>query len=112
MSKGLHHFHKRKRVYENLEQYPHPDKWKNLLDKMIYFVGIFGPLMTAPQLAKIFIEKSAEGLSLITWASYVVVAIFWVIYGIAHKEKPIIVIYFFWVVVNSLAVIGILLYGQ
>ena len=34
MDKGYYHFHRRKRVYKNLEPYPAQDKVKNTLDKV------------------------------------------------------------------------------
>ena len=64
---GLHHFYKRKRIYQKLEPYPHPNKWKRLMDKLIYAVGIFGPVMTIPQLTKIWLDKNAAGVSAISW---------------------------------------------
>ena len=48
-SRAFHHFHVRKRVHKNLEKYPHPDKWKNFLDRFIIFIAMFGPIMTLPQ---------------------------------------------------------------
>jgi len=39
---AVHHLHKRKRIHEKHEVYPHPDKWKNRLDKIIYFIAIIG----------------------------------------------------------------------
>lgn len=78
---------------------------------MIYVIGVFGPIMTIPQLITIWVEKNASGVSVISWSAYMVVAIFWLIYGIMHKEKPIIVTYILWLVLEILIVIGILLYG-
>jgi len=48
MTEGLHHFHRRKRIYQKHEPYPHPDKWKRFMDHAIYCVGVFGPIMTIP----------------------------------------------------------------
>ena len=90
MDKGLHHFHKRKRIHEKHEPYPQPNKWKNLMDKLIYVVGIAGPLMSIPQLVNIWIERNTAGVSITTWGAFVILAIFWTIYGIMHREKPII----------------------
>lgn len=107
----LHHFHRRKRIHQKHEPYPHPNKWKRLMDRLIYIVGIFGPIMTIPQLMKIWIEKNAVGVSPISWGSYLVIAMFWVIYGIIHEEKPIILTYTVWIVLDIFIVIGTLMYG-
>ena len=110
MVEGLHHFHRRKRIHKKHEPYPHPDKWKNFMDKAIYLVGIFGPIMTIPQVMKIWFERDISGVSAVSWASYLFIAIFWLTYGIMHKEKPIIIVYTGWIVMELLIVIGILVH--
>ena len=110
-SKGLHHYHKRKRVHKNLEKFPHPNKWKRFMDKSIFVIGVAGPIMTLPQVFKIWVEKNAAGVSALSWGAFAVLAVFWVIYGFMHKEKPIIITYICWIVVEVLIVIGTILYG-
>jgi uncharacterized protein with PQ loop repeat len=107
-SHGLHHFHKRKRVSK--EKYPSSSKSKRFMDRAIYGVGIFGPIMTIPQLMNIWVYKNAVGVSVISWTSYLFVAIFWLGYGIMHKEKPIIFTYCMWILLDLLIVVGVLLY--
>lgn len=109
--KGVHHFHIRKRIHQNHESYPHPDKWKRLMDKLIYVIGILVPIMTFPQLIKIWIDKNATGVSLISWSTYLIAAIFWLIYGIMHKEKPIIITNVLWIFFDIFIVVGIIIYG-
>ncbi|MFC1691296.1 SemiSWEET family sugar transporter [Nanoarchaeota archaeon] len=108
--KGLHHFHKRKRIHHKHEQYPHPDKFKRFMDKAIYVVGVLGPIMTIPQLLKIWVDKNAIGVSLVSWIAYLIGAVFWVVYGIIHKEKPIIITYALWIVLDIFIVAGIIIY--
>ena len=110
-TEGLHHYHVRKRIHQKHEPYPHPDKWKNFVDKAIFVVGAFGPIMSIPQLLKIWIEKDATGVSIITWEAFLFIASFWLIYGIMHKEKPIIFTQSLWILTEILIVIGILIYG-
>jgi MtN3 and saliva related transmembrane protein len=107
---GIHHFHKRKRINDtDLEPYPHPNKYYNLMDRSIYFIGLIGPVMTIPQVMKIFVEKSIESISLITWITYTFTASFWLFYGIIHKEKPIIFTNTLWVIADLSIVIGTLI---
>ena len=108
---GLHHFHRRKRIYLNHEPYPHPNKWKRLMDKLIYVVGIIGPIMTIPQVTKIWIEKNAGGISLIVWITYTITSAIWTVYGVMHKEKLIIFSSSMLFIMNLLIVIGALIYG-
>jgi len=46
---GLHHLDLRKRIHLKKEKYPHPDKFKNFIDKAIFIVGIIGPLFAIPK---------------------------------------------------------------
>ncbi len=110
-SRGLHHYHLRKRICVENQPYPHPDKFKNFLDKAIYFVGMFGPIMSFPQIWKIWYYKEASGVSALSWSAYMVTASFWIMYGVAHKEKPIIVINSVWIVLEFMIVLGAILYG-
>jgi len=109
MFKGLHHFHVRKRIYKKYEPYPHPNKLKNAMDRLIYFIGIIGPLMTVPQIMNVWVYRSSEGVSVLTWNAFTVIAFFWVVYGVLHKEKPIIMTNILWMIFNSLIVAGVML---
>ncbi len=109
-SEGLQHYEIRKRIYKKHEQYPHPDKWKRLIDNVIYPIGIISPIVSFPQLLEVWVSKNVSGLSLFTWTSWAFFDIFWLIYGIAHKQKPIIITYAMWLMVNLGVVVGIIIY--
>ena len=111
MTIAIHHLHKRKRIHEGHEVYPSREKWKRFLDKLVYVVGIFGPLLTIPQILKIWVNQSAGGVSIISWTAYFFGAIILLLYGIAHKEKPLIIMYSLWIVVDIIIVVGILIYS-
>ena len=111
MAEALHHQHTRKRVYQNLEPYPHDDKFKNIVDRLIYFVAMFSVVMTIPQILNIWVEHDASGVSPLSWGAYSLGAFVWCIYGILHKEKPLIMIYGVYVVMDLLIVAGTLMYG-
>ncbi len=111
MFDGLHHFHIRKRIHQKHEKFPHPNKWKRLMDKLIYVVGIVGPTMAIPQLLEIWIKKNAASVSLLSWVGFLCVSIFWLTYGLMHKEKPIILSSSLWIFFYSLIVSGIIIYG-
>ena len=88
---GLRHVNLRKRIHEKLEKYPNPDKFKRLLDKIIYYVAFLGPLITLPQVYKVFSSGDVSGISAVTFIGYTVVSCIWFVYGWAHKEKPIMI---------------------
>jgi uncharacterized protein with PQ loop repeat len=103
-SHGLHHFHKRKRRREL-------DKWKQLMDRLIYGVVFGAPLLTIPQVTKIWIEKNAASVSVISWSAYLIAAIFWLVYALVHKEKPLIISSIIWIFLDLLIVVGVVVYG-
>lgn len=95
---GLHHFHKRKKS--------HP-----VIDKLVYFAGIFGPLMTIPQILKIFQGQNASGIAIESWAAYIIIAFIWLSYGLAHRNKPIILTNIIWIFLDIFIIAGVLIYG-
>lgn len=107
---SLHHFHTRKRIYKEMEPYPTHEKFKRFMDEAIYVIGMLGPIMTIPQILKIWVEKNVAGISIITWESYLLGNIFWLMYGFLHKEKPIIVIHILSIIMNAAVVLGVLFY--
>ena len=109
--RGTHHLLSRKRLHKNLEIYPHKSEVKNFIDKLALFMGIVGPLMTIPQVWKIYYYQNASGVSAISWVSYLLNAIVWLAYGISHKEKPIIITNAFWIVLEIIVIFGTIIYG-
>lgn len=107
MIKGWHHLHKRKRMYENYEPYPHPDRLKRSMDKFIYFIGVLGPIMALPQLIEIWVYGNSAGVSALSWGAFGVIAFFWCVYGVLHRNRPIIISQVLWMLFDVLIVIGI-----
>lgn len=81
------------------------------MDKLIYFIAVFGPVMSIPQIIKIWVHKNAAGISVITWGSYLLISIFWLIYGAMHRDKPIVFANILWAIINIIMITGALLYG-
>jgi uncharacterized protein with PQ loop repeat len=108
---GLHHIHKRKRFHEKLEPYPHENKWIKRLDEFLLFVAVVAPIMSIPQIFKIYSTKTAAGVSALSFGFFAFFNIPWIIYGIVHKEKPIVITYILWLICNTSIVVGTLLYS-
>jgi uncharacterized protein with PQ loop repeat len=107
---GLHHRDLRKRLYKNLEKYPHPDKFKRVFDKFIYVVAFITPIANIPQLFNIWYLRDGSGVSVLSWASFTCISVIWLIYGIIHKEKPIIIMNSLLIFAQGLITIGALIY--
>ncbi len=110
-TKGLHHYHLRKRIYQKHEPYPHPNKFKRFYDKFIYVVVIFAPIANIPQLLKVWIEKDASGVSSLSWLFFSVISATWLIYGILHKDKHILIMNGALMIIQTVIAIGAILYG-
>ncbi|MAG39430.1 hypothetical protein CMI41_00470 [Candidatus Pacearchaeota archaeon] len=109
-SDGLHHISKRKRVKKLLQDYPHPKFWVRLLDRFLIIVAFVGPMMMIPQLWQIYFYKSAGDIAVLSWLTLAALNIPWMMYGIVHKERPIVLAYFLWFLVNMSVAVGALIY--
>ena len=107
---GIHHVHKRKRACTKLENYPHKNKWVNFLDKFLIVVAIIGPLIAVPQILQIFIMKNATGVSGLSWGLYALFNLPWFIYGVVHKDKPIMIAYSLSFIANLTVLVGTFIY--
>jgi uncharacterized protein with PQ loop repeat len=106
-SKKKHHWYSLK----NISRDSNSEKWKEFLNKAIYFIGIVGPVLVLPQLLKIWTTKDASGLSLITWTLWIFVDSIWIMYGFVHKILPIVFSHSAYIFTQIGVVTGILLYG-
>ena len=110
-STGMHHLNVRKRIHKKHEKFPHPVEWKRILDTIIYPVGLIGPVIMIPQILKIYIEKNATSMAMISWIIFIIPAIIWVLYGFAHKNKAVIICNAAWVITYIFIIFGTVLYG-
>ena len=108
---ALHHLHKRKRSSGRaFHSFPADTRSLRFLDKVVYAAGVIAIIMMFPQLRLIFVEKNAAGLAPITWITLAILNIPWIIYGFVHRERPIILVYILWLIVNSFMFIGAVIY--
>lgn len=84
---------------------------KQLIKRSVLIIAVIEPVMTLPQVLKIWIDKEAAGISSITWGFYIFAALIWLMYGIQIKDRPLIISSFLWIIMESLVVIGTLIYG-
>ncbi|HVX57640.1 MAG TPA: PQ-loop domain-containing transporter [Candidatus Saccharimonadales bacterium] len=104
---GLRHKYERKQGLKPQRK----SSYIRFLDKLTFVVGVIGPFTVLPQIYSIFSTQSAAGVSLATWVLIFVVTFPWILYGLAHRERSIIVSFILWEVVNLAVVVGVLLYG-
>jgi uncharacterized protein with PQ loop repeat len=107
--KVSHHVSTRKRAV--LAGYPHPRWWGRFLDRAVLVAGIAGPLMVIPQIVKIYGMQDASGVSALSWFAFAFFDVPFIVYGLVHRDTPIIVTYILFFIMNITVVIGALLYG-
>lgn len=84
---------------------------KQLIKRSVLLIAVVEPIMTLPQVLKIWIDKEAGGLSSITWGFYILAALIWLLYGLQIKDRPLIISSFLWIIMESLVLVGALIYG-
>lgn len=89
---------------------PSNDIHKRRVERFALFAGIIQPLITLPQIVTIYGSRSANDVSLLTWLGYLLFGIIFLMYGIVFRLKPIWVGQIIWVTMQSVTVVGILLY--
>lgn len=135
-NEGIHHISKRKRATQNktifaklekdgkdemtkirksvskqMESYPSEKFWIRFLDKLLMIIAVVSPMMAIPQVYEVYGLHAVAGLSFISWASWALFNLPWIAYGFVHKQRPIIIMYILWFLMNASIAVGILLYS-
>jgi MtN3 and saliva related transmembrane protein len=85
------------------------ERHTHAIDRVVTAVAFIGPLTSLPQIIEIwFVDQSAAGVSVLTWSAFVLMAAVWLVYGIVHKQRPIVISNALWIVAQSLIVAGAL----
>jgi len=82
-----------------------------MLDKLIFVAGVVGPVLSIPQIVLIYSNKDASDISAVSWFGWAALNIVWILYGLVHKEPPIVMTYTFWFIINLTVAFGAILYG-
>lgn len=108
---GLVHRHLSRRKRQEIPPVTDPGPWIKVLDKATVIAGVIGPLMTLPQIWEIYYLHNAAGVSAASWAAFGILDIPFILYGIAHKDQPIVSTYILWLIANFAVAIGAIVYG-
>lgn len=84
---------------------------KQLVKRSVLAVAIIEPVMTVPQIYKIWVNREAAGVSSITWGLYIVAAIVWLFYGLQLKDKPLIISSTLWIITELAVFVGVIIYS-
>jgi uncharacterized protein with PQ loop repeat len=81
------------------------------LEKTLRILSIVTMIMTIPQILTIWIGGNANGVSLLSWVSYLFTACVWFVYGIRKRDKTIYLACIGWVFLDAAVVIGVIVYS-
>lgn len=82
-----------------------------LIDRLVYFAAVVEPMFSLPQAYQIFHEKSAGSVSILAWAGFQCMTAIWFWYGVAHKQKMIIIYQGLFFIVDGFILGGAIYYG-
>jgi uncharacterized protein with PQ loop repeat len=81
------------------------------LERVLRGMSVFTLLMTLPQVVAIWGRREAHGVSLVSWATYLLAAALWFVYGVRKRDKTIYLACVGWILLDLAIVVGAVLYG-
>ncbi len=78
------------------------------LEKVLRGFSVVTMLMTVPQVVAVWTSASASGVSLASWATYLLAACLWFYYGFKKRDKTIYLACIGWIVLDLAIVVGVL----
>lgn len=106
MHVGIHHAHS-KHFHSHIGNKP-KEVIARFMDRGVYVMGAVAVGANIPQFMTVVVNKNVAGVSIISWTGFLLGSLFWMGYGIVHKQKPITVINAMLVCVQVGIVAGIL----
>lgn len=98
---------KRRKSRINLKNKEH----KYIIDRVILFTGLIGPIASIPQAIEIYSLQDAQGVSIITWSFFIITNASLLIYALVHKLPALIISNICWVIIEVVVVVGIVMYS-
>jgi uncharacterized protein with PQ loop repeat len=83
---------------------------KYIIDRVILFTGLIGPLASIPQAIEIYTSQDAQGVSVLSWGLFIVTNGALLIYALVHRLPALIISNICWVLIEIVVVVGILMY--
>jgi len=77
-------------------------------DRLLYALSFITILMTVPQVLSVWLHRTAVGVSVSTWSTYLVSACVWLVHGIRQRDPAIYLACVGWIVLDAAIVAGAL----
>lgn len=80
----------------------------NAFDKIAVIAAFAYPLTGIPQVISV-LRGESSGISLPSWFGFIIFAAFFLVYGVVHRIKPMIITNALWLLVDCLVVAGVII---
>ena len=80
------------------------------IERMLPLLSTVTMVMTLPQVWTVWHDHAVAGVSLLSWATYLVGAGLWLVHGLQKRDKTIYVACIGWILLDAAVVAGVLVY--
>ena len=82
-----------------------------VLRRALGAMSVFTIVMTVPQIWTIWVGHQAAGVSILSWAAYLLSALLWFWHGLRKRDRNIYLACIAWIAADSAVIAGALVYG-
>jgi uncharacterized protein with PQ loop repeat len=83
------------------------------IERLIYVAAFVVPFTSVPQILEIWVkDKSAAGVSFLTWGFFLVMSGIWLLYGISKRDRPLIISNALWIIAEAIIMAGAIYYDK
>ena len=83
----------------------------DILERIVRAFSVVTLVMTVPQAYGVWFGREVGGVSLLSWATYLLSAVLWFVYGWRKGDKTIYVACIGWIVLDAAIVLGVVVRG-
>ena len=96
--------------HQHAIKHKHPVEQPALIDQLTDIAAFAYPLTGLPQLIRILETHQAGGVSLTSWFGFGIFEIIFLLYGLKHKIRPLVITQALWLVVDVAVIIAAAVY--
>lgn len=89
----------------------HGSQPDTFLRRILGFMSVFSMLMTIPQVWTIWVNHQAAGVSVVSWAAYLLSALLWFAYGLRQGDRNIYLPCIGWIALDIGVIAGVIAYA-
>jgi uncharacterized protein with PQ loop repeat len=82
----------------------------SVLGKVLSIFSVLTMLSTVPQVVAVWSGAAVGGVSVVTWLTYLLSALLWLVHGIQKRDRSIYLACIGWILLDAAVVAGVLLH--